>query len=377
MLFSVDLFNEGVDVPSVDTLLLLRPTDSPTLFLQQLGRGLRRIPGKTFCTVLDFVGQHRTEFRFDRRFRALLGGSRKDLVEQVEGGFPFLPAGCHMELDPVAAEIVLANIREAVPSRWAEKVDELRSISQGENRVTLGHFLDEAGLELDDVYAGRKSCSDLRADAGLSVLAPGPHEELLRAACGRLLHIDDRERVSTYLGLLKDDQPPDLDRVSVRERALTRMLVASVTARALGASTTMVEACELLWRHPQVRAELTDLLDVLATRIDHVQHPLATHPDVPLAVHARYSRIEILAAFGIGEGAKVAPWQTGVYWAQEAKADLFAFTLDKTSGQFSPTTRYQDYAISRDLIHWESQSATRAESETGRGISDTSSRDRR
>src|SRR5713101_6275760 len=105
--FSVDLFNEGIDVPAVDTLLLLRPTDSPTLFLQQLGRGLRLSPGKSVCTVLDFVGHHRTEFRFDRRFRALLGGSRKDLAEQIRTGFPFLPAGCHMELDPVAADIVL------------------------------------------------------------------------------------------------------------------------------------------------------------------------------------------------------------------------------------------------------------------------------
>jgi hypothetical protein len=86
---------------------------------------------------------------------------------------------------------------------------------------------------------------------------------------------------------------------------------------------------------------------------------------VPLQVHGRYSRIEILAAFGIGSGAKVAPWQTGVYWADEAKADLLAFTLDKTSGQFSPTTRYRDYAISRDLVHWESQSVTRADGETG------------
>jgi hypothetical protein len=90
------------------------------------------------------------------------------------------------------------------------------------------------------------------------------------------------------------------------------------------------------------------------------------YPEVPLRVHARYSRTEILAAFGIGDGAKVAPWQTGVYWAREAKTDLLAFTLDKTSGQFSPTTRYRDYAISRELIHWESQSATRADSETGR-----------
>jgi superfamily II DNA or RNA helicase len=94
VVFSVDLFNEGIDVPAVDTLLMLRPTDSPTLFLQQLGRGLRRSVGKSICTVLDFVGHHRKEFRFDRRFRALLGGTRKQLAAQVETGFPFLPAGC-------------------------------------------------------------------------------------------------------------------------------------------------------------------------------------------------------------------------------------------------------------------------------------------
>ena len=82
-------------------------------------------------------------------------------------------------------------------------------------------------------------------------------------------------------------------------------------------------------------------------------------------MHARYSRIEIFAAFGIGDNAKVAPWQTGVYEAKSANAELFAFTLDKSSGAFSPTTRYRDYAISPSLIHWESQSLTRADSDTG------------
>lgn len=144
------------------------------------------------------------------------------------------------------------------------------------------------------------------------------------------------------------------------------MLVASVAGRALSKTTGLKDACELVWAHPQVRVELLDLLEVLATRVDHVQQALVRHPDVPLQVHARYSRIEVFAAFGIGEDAKVAPWQGGVYWAKDARADLFAFTLDKTTGQFSPTTRYRDYAISRDLIHWESQSSTRADSEPGR-----------
>ena len=136
------------------------------------------------------------------------------------------------------------------------------------------------------------------------------------------------------------------------------MLVASVADRAIDKTTSLKDACEIVWAHPQVRAELLDLIEVLAARVDHVQQALVRHPDVPLLVHARYTRLEILAAFGIGEHAKVAPWQTGVYWAKDAGADLLTFTLDKTTGQFSPTTRYRDYAVSRDLIHWESQSAT-------------------
>src|SRR5690606_35153917 len=105
---------------------------------------------------------------------------------------------------------------------------------------------------------------------------------------------------------------------------------------------------------------------VLAGRVSHLTHELQELAFVPLRVHARYSRIEILAACGVGEGARTIPWQSGVHYVDHLPADLLAFTLDKTKGRFSPTTRYRDYAISRDLIHWESQSTTRADSDTGR-----------
>jgi len=367
VVFSVDLFNEGIDVPQVDTLLMLRPTDSPTLFLQQLGRGLRRAVGKTACTVLDFVGHHCKEFRFDRRFRALLGGSRRELTRQIEDGFPFLPAGCHMELDPVASDIVLGNIRAAVPTRWSAKADELRLIAKASETgdVSLRRYLDESDLELEDVYTGRRGWSDLRAEAGLPLEEEGPDEQVLRRACGRLLHIDDMVRIETYRSLLSNKAVPDPGAMGERDKRLLRMLVASITDKAVTREMDLADGVRLLWQHPQVCAEILDLLEVLATRIDHVQSGISDQPDVPLQIHARYSRIEILAGFGVGSGAKVAPWQTGVYWAKDAAADLFAFTLDKTSGQFSPTTRYRDYAISRELIHWESQSTTRAASETG------------
>jgi superfamily II DNA or RNA helicase/HKD family nuclease len=364
--FSVDLFNEGVDVPTVDTLLMLRPTDSPTLFLQQLGRGLRRSTGKTVCTVLDFVGHHRKEFRFDRRMRALLGGTRKELTEQVEAGFPFLPAGCHMELDSVATDIVLQSIRNSIPSQWPERVDALRQITAAKTPCTLTRYLEETGLELDDVYSANRSWSDLKSDAGLTMLLAGPNEETLRRACGRLLHVDDMPRIHAYRRFLENPQPVEPLQLSTRDRRFFRMLIGSIVAGVVRRDTTVRDGAVLRWSHPQVIAELVELLDVHATRIEHVPVQLLSHPDVPLEVHARYTRIEILAAFDIGKRARVPRWQTGVYWAPNVRTDLLAFTLDKTTGQFSPTTRYRDYAISPDLIHWESQSVTRADSETGR-----------
>jgi superfamily II DNA or RNA helicase/HKD family nuclease len=363
--FSVDLFNEGVDVPQVDTLLLLRPTESPTLFLQQLGRGLRKSQGKSSCTVLDFVGHHRAEFRFDRRFRALLGGTRRDVERAVEQGFPFLPAGCHVELDEKASEIVLRSLREAIPSRWQARVEELRSLRRDRPDLDLAGFLHESGLELDDLYANGRSWSELREAAGAPVRPAGPHERALRRALGRLLHVDDEERIDGVRRFVAAASPPSVATMSERERRLARMLVATVAEQALSRTTTLQEGVEILWRHPQVRAELVELLGVLEGRVDHVHAPLATHPDAPLQIHARYTRIEIMAAMGIGDRARVAPWQTGVYEAKGANAELLAFTLDKSSGGFSPTTRYRDYAISRSLIHWESQSVTRADSPTG------------
>ncbi len=359
VLFTVDLFNEGVDLPSVDTLLLLRPTESPTLFLQQLGRGLRRARGKALCTVLDFVGNHRREFRFDRTLRALLGGTRRDVERQVERDFPFLPSGCHMELDPVARDIVLRSIRQAIPSDWRTKCAELRGLGD----VSLATYLAETGLELEDVYANNRSWSALRRSVELPTDDAGPEEDALLRAVGRLLHVDDHERLDTYRSLVARTQAPDPTSLSDRERRFARMLIASLTT--LKASATLRDGLAQLWNHPQVRRELLELLDLLPERVDHLHTALGV-PNVPLAVHALYTRAEILAAFDVGSGVRPVTWQSGVWWYENSQTDLFAFTLDKSAGSFSPTTRYRDYAISPELIHWESQSVTSLDSDTGR-----------
>jgi hypothetical protein len=148
------------------------------------------------------------------------------------------------------------------------------------------------------------------------------------------------------------------------ERRLARMLIANLADQVITRQTSLQGAVDLLWSHPQVLIEVRELLHVLGATQSHVQEQAL--PDIPLQVHSQYTRIEILAAVGEGTAARTPQWRDGVYDAKAAGADLLAFTLDKTSGDFSPTTRYRDYALSRELIHWESQSTTGADSPTGR-----------
>ena len=201
MLFAVDLFNEGVDIPEVDTLLFLRPTESALVFLQQLGRGLRRHDSKDGVTVMGFIGQQHRRFRFDLRYRAVTGASRSEVAKQVHDGFPFLPPGSSMQLDRVATTVVVDSLKTALPSRRSAMVQELRALGRSDRYVgtmpTLAEFLEETGVELDDVY--RNGCwSSLRREAGLPSPAEGPHEQVLGKGIKRLLHLEDPLRLKAY-----------------------------------------------------------------------------------------------------------------------------------------------------------------------------------
>jgi hypothetical protein len=238
----------------------------------------------------------------------------------------------------------------------------------------LSHFLDETGFDLTDIYDGQKDhgWSALCEQAGILVRTPEDKELSLRGAIGRLLHIDDAERLDSYRTLLNSNVAPVLSALTNREFRLVRMLINCMAGGVLARDATMEEGLQLLWSHGQVRLELIELLDELNLRRTHVTHGLVGHSNVPLQVHARYTRKEILAAMGEGEPMNIVvpEWREGVRSSKSSRTELFAFTLDKSSDSFSPSTRYHDYAISSSLIHWESQSTTSADSPTGRRYRD-------
>jgi superfamily II DNA or RNA helicase len=351
--FSVEVLGEGVDVPDVDCLLLLRPTESATLFTQQLGRGLRRARGKSHLTVIDLIGQHRAEFRFEDRLRAIVDARRGAVRGQVERDFPFLPAGCAVELDRKSREIVLDNLRAAAQRRrWDALV---RDFSDSPAGISLNNFLDRHDLDVADVYRGGRSWTQLQRDAGVEVPKPSDADFEARTlrAIARLTHIDDPERVLVYGRALAEAAPPELGADERQLRLLTML------AWGLGSGQghdSVAGFFAALWREDGVRDELRQLLEALDARSRTTARPSPLGPDIPLTLHGRYSRQEVIAALGFASGAKPKVTQGGVLWVPQAESDVFFVDLRKAERDYSPTTMYRDYAISRNLFHWESQS---------------------
>ncbi|MEW2474029.1 DUF3427 domain-containing protein [Micromonospora gifhornensis] len=348
VLFTVDLFNEGVDLPMVDTILMLRPTESATIFLQQLGRGLRLADDKPCLTVLDFIGGQHANFRFDLRWRALTGVTRRAITEAVRDDFPVLPSGCHIQLDRVAKEIVLANLKSAVPTSKSGLARELRLIGD----VSLGEFLHEAGVEIEDVYrsASIGGWTGLRRLAGLDNSPPGPNDRELGRAIGRMLHLDDLDRLD-LLARVAGGESPEAGR-------LWDLLHFDLW----GSNASLAERQERLtrlWAEPARCREIREVVSVLRERIHRVTEPVA---GLPLRVHARYSRNEACAAFGMSNPGSL---REGVKWLPDAQADIFFVTLVKSEQHYSPTTMYADRAITDTLFQWESQSTTSSASATG------------
>ncbi len=334
-LVTVDLFNEGVDLPSVDTLLLLRPTQSPVLFQQQIGRGLRLAPGKESCLVLDFVGQHRRDFRFDR----LLG----------------------IHLQPQTREQVLRSLREVSAQTWARLTRELQAhvALRGVGSVKLATFLADQALELDDVYRGSGAhvptgWTGLKRSAGLLVAEPGPEDDYFARRLTDLLHLDDPFRVD-LLGAVASE--PVLSKAAAPDRhALgVQMLAYQIDGRH-GAPAGPQSFLERLRGETAIRAELIELAEALRARGTCTPTPVPGLEDTPLCLHASYSTREVLTATGRWTASQRAPFRSGVLPLHDRRVELFFVTLDKSTG-FHERTSYRDYAISADLFHWQSQNS--------------------
>lgn len=359
-----DLYNEGVDLPLVDTLLLLRPTQSPVLFQQQIGRGLRLAAGKESCLILDFVGRHRQEFRFDRLLSTLTGLPRGQLIEAVDKGFGALPPGCHIHLQRQAREQVLGSLRRLVQQNWRRLRTELQAYAalRGRNHVRLVDFLREQAIELEDLYrdSGRSGWTNLKRDAGLLTTPPGSEDDYFGRRFGDLLHLDDPERIDL---LLKVAEPaPEYRPQGEHERRLLQMLAYQVDAqhRQTGSGEQFVKRLS-----PEHRAEVGEIGEALQASSVLLAKPVPGLDDLPLCLHAGYGIREILTALGWLSPQRRQPFQAGTLALPERKVELLFVTLDKREG-YHERIAYHDYAISPERFHWQSQNSAGPETMAGR-----------
>jgi superfamily II DNA or RNA helicase/HKD family nuclease len=358
-LMAVDVFNEGLDIPQIDTVIMLRPTQSPTVFLQQLGRGLRRAPNKAVLTVLDFIGMHRAEFRFDRILRAMTGLTRSRLLGDIANGFPFLPAGSQIVLDRVVQERVIENVRAKMKLNRGAMVDDVRSYLTHNPDLDLAGYLVASSREIREVYS-KTTWSEIRHQLGLAKLTEDEH-----ALSGRMksfIHVDDSERAEAFAALLAADGPNE-NELSATDRQYASMLLAILWP---GSRFTSVDVGLTRLRGlTTICSEIKQILNVTSDASRRVARPMggSLAPNV-LKSHATYRREEILAALGWESG--FANHVSGVAWCAETQTDALLITLHKSDKRFSPTTMYHDYALSPELFHWDSQNATSELSEVGR-----------
>ncbi len=358
-LFAVDIFNEGIDIPEIDTVLFLRPTESLTIFLQQLGRGLRLAEDKDCLTVLDFVGNARPEYNFENKFRALIGKTATAVHKEIEDNFPHLPLGCSIVLEKKAKEVILHNIQRATRFNLHQIILKIRNYKhQATLPFTLGHFLSFYQIPLALVYRSKGlGWKRLCQRAGLIPAFESPLEKkVVSGISNKWLSTRSSSYFRFILSLAKQNFEIRISEYTEEQRAMLLMLHYDLWQEA-GGFASLEDSIRALGTHPVLVEEIKEVLEYLLDRISFKEIDCALPYPQPLKIHARYTRDQILAAFGKSTFVLKSSNREGVAENTDLNTELLFINLIKSEENFSPTTLYDDYAIDEYLFHWQSQNA--------------------
>ncbi len=369
-LFTVDVLNEGLDVPEVNTVMFLRPTESLTVFLQQLGRGLRHAPGKDCLTVLDFVGQAHRRSRLDSKFKALLPTRRFSIDREVESEFPHLPAGCSIQLDRLSRQYVLANIRSNLRNLAVQLPDRLQTFSHETGQpLTFNNFIryhdyEPETLLVSESWSGWKAKAQLAPvpqDEDLGTLQPG----LVRAAF--VSGPKEIVRFRTAVKLLKQGSCGEALEFLGEDAIRLHYRIWGKPGKSFGLAT-LAESFLRISKNSSILSDLEEILDWSELETTANGRVLELPFPCPFELHAKYGSNDIKAALGLSDLSTGGQTGVGVFHLPGVKAYVFMVTFQKTEREYSPSTMYADYPISRDLLHWETQSVTSQNSATGQNL---------
>ncbi|GAE34079.1 DUF3427 domain-containing protein [Halalkalibacter akibai] len=364
-IFVVDLYNEGIDIPEVNTVLFLRPTESLTVFLQQLGRGLRLSEGKDCLTVLDFVGQAHRNYNFEEKFKALVGKTKHSVQHYVENGFFNLPKGCFIQLEKQAKEYILRNIKDGANTK-GNLIAKMRHFQEDTGKeLTLTNFLNHYHLSVHDFYGKSKD----RSFARFKVLAEAhegfhcENENLITSRLPNLFHINSKHLLSFWIRYIQENLVE-----TEEEKLMLAMFYYSFYQHhpSKEGFSSLEEGIQQIISVEEIRLELLEILYSKYNSIETMEMENEFGFPCPLRVHSNYSRNQVLAALGYYNEETSPTFREGVKHFQEKELDVFFTTLNKSEKDFSPSTLYDDYAINDSLFHWQSQSTVAEGSNTAK-----------
>ena len=352
-IFTVDLFNEGVDIPEINTVLFLRPTESLTIFLQQLGRGLRLCDGKECLTVLDFIGQSNKNYKFSDKFRALIGKTKQSVENYVKNGFSALPKGCFIKLEKQAKEYVLRNIKDLKNNKdvLIGKIKYFKNDTGKE--LTLKNFLEYHNIPIEEFYKSNRTFSRLCAMAEIIPDFECDNEEFISRRISSLLSMDSPKLLEFAIRYLNDTSI-NLTHEEVILRNMIYYTIYTGAPSKFGYGSVK-EGVEKLIENEHYKNEILEILNILYGKINCVPIKNSYDFECPLEVHCSYTQTQILAGLEYYTEEFYGPMLEGVRYFKDKDLDIFFITLNKSDKDFSEATLYEDYAISENLFHWQSQ----------------------
>lgn len=333
-------------------MLFLRPTESLTIFLQQLGRGLRLSVGKTELTVLDFVAQANKKYEFANRFRALTLHPEKDIATQVKDGFTLLPPGCSIIMEKKARQYILDNIKNAIYN----KNRLIREINSYTLLPTITQFIENNGQDIRIIYQTNRCWSTLKRDANRIDFEDDAITKHLVKGMANLVHHNSIK----YLHFVERFVNGSKDYEKKEYHSFALMLYYNLFQEkytSLGLNN-IYEALALVHnnRYKYFKQEISEIVDYLLAhlKIKTAELDSALFPNLDL--YGCYTREEIFTLVGKQTETKVMQGSvSGVFNLTEQNAILLFVTLNKSDKDFSPSTQYNDYVINDYLFHWQSQ----------------------
>ena len=365
-LFVVDMFNEGVDIPSVDTILFLRPTESLTVFLHQFCRGLRKYEGKDHVTILDFVGHCNKEFNYTDRFRRLIGRTSMSVEEELGKDFPHLPLGCHITLETKAKEYILENIRAAINSfRKNRLVMWIQSYhSETTQPLTLANFLKMHQVPLEKFYKNF-TWESLLQIAGKIHQVSRFEKELKRAVYKKWLSTDSYSYFSFLEQLAIKRFNVNVQSMNVVEQQMALMLYYDMFQEA-GRYTILQGMFNDLSEDDLFCEEMTELTVLLKNRCEaYEMSDNSSIMNMPIKLHGIYTKDQIFVALGTSTLDKKSSCREGVERNKRLNVEAMFVDIIKDRDEDS-NTNYNDFAINESLFNWETQNKVSPTSQAGK-----------